>query len=229
MDLRTRKTLNRVVFGVAMLFVFVVVGAGGTVGFFLSIPVVAVALVFFLAEELNLRRRTPPPAAPPRPARRATPESWDAPLSREEKRALEEEREEARKKKWQERLGRATEETNRLAGEGVVFSDAEGYAQTLARIDELEEEPWHEWEIEDARKRLRGNIELGEVKREMRRKGELPWMLRVGSGPGARYVEMWTPREELERTFGKEEVSRFVEVDGRLYRPGAERPGSSAF
>ena len=207
-----------------LLVVFVVIGVGGTVGFFLSIPVIAVALFFFLAEELSLGRRTPPPAAPPRPAR---PSAAYHP-SREEIRVSQEIREAKREEKWQERLGRATEETNRLAGEGVVFSNAENYARTLARIEELEEEPWHQGEIEHLRKLLESNIEDGRVRQEMRRKGELPWMVRVGSGPGAKYYETWTPREELVRTFGEEEVSRFVEVDGRLYRPGTEPPGPPA-
>ncbi len=229
MDLRTRKILNRVVFGVAMLFVFVVIGVGGTVGAFLSIPVVAVALCFFLAEELNLRRRMPRPAAPPRPARLATRESWDVPLSPEQKRALQEEREAATKAKRQERLGRATEETDRQIGDGVVFSDAESYARTLARLYELEDDPYrNQWEIGDLRKRLKGNIELGGVQQEMRRKGELPWMVQLGRGPEARYIETWTPRKELERMFEEEEVSKFVEIHGKLYRPGTEPPDSPA-
>lgn len=229
MDPQTRKTLNRVVFGAAVVVVLVVIGAGGTVGFFLAIPVMAVALCFFLAEEFNLRRRTPPPAAHPRPAA-----SWTNAYraSPEEIKASREKREERIRAKRQMYLDRATLETDRQVGEGVVFSNAESYARDLARIYELEEEPWHQPEIESLRKGLRSNIELGEVKREMRRKGELPWMVQLGRGAEAKYVEMWTPKEELERTFGEEEVSRFVEIDGRLYRPGylpgTEPPGSSS-
>lgn len=98
MDLRTRKVLNRVVFGGAMLFVFVVVGAGGSVGVLFAIPVTAIALPLFLIEEYNLRARTPRPAEPPRPPRPARREHWDAPSPAEE-RARREKREAARKEK----------------------------------------------------------------------------------------------------------------------------------
>ncbi len=224
MDLEARKTLNRVVFGGAMLFVLVAIGVGGGIGVLFAIPAVAIVLPLFLVEEFRLRERTPSPAAPPRPAAIRTSTYVPSP---EEIKASREKREERRRAKRQEYLNRATLETDRQVGEGVVFSDAEAYARTLAHIYELEEEPWHQPEIESFREILRGNIELAEVKQEMRRKGELPWMAQLGRGAEAKYVEMWTPKEELERTFGEEEVSRFVEIDGKLYRPGTEPPGSS--
>lgn len=67
-------------------------------------------------------------------------------------------------------------------------------------------------------------LENAKVERDMRRRGEPPFMAQVGQGPNGKYFELWYPREELVRTFGEEEVSRFVEIDGKLYRPGTEPP-----
>ncbi len=234
MDLDTRRLLNAV-FAIGMLLLaFVLFLVLYPLGPILGLIVAGLAIGIYRSEERRLDALSPNPR--PRP-----PSTYEAALAAK---IAEEDR--LKKEKREERLARATETTNQQIKNGDPIVNTEQHIKELARIYELEDEiqaskrsplandlghrmqrERQERELERLCKEQGERLAQARVEQEMRRKGEPPWMMCMGQGPEARYVELWYPKEELESIFGKEVASRFVEIDGKLYHPDQLPPESS--
>ncbi len=234
MDLDTRRLLNAV-FAIGMLLLaFVLFLVLYPLGPILGLIVAGLAIGVYRSEERRLDALSPNPR--PRP-----PSTYEAALAAK---IAEEDR--LRKEKREERLARATEATNQQIKNGDPIVNTERHIKELAHIYELEDEieaskpspsSGKDYarikrytlskELEQLRRNQVQRLAQARAKQEMRRKGEPPWMMCMGQGPEARYVELWYPKEELESIFGKELASRFVEIDGKLYHPDQLPPKSS--